>query len=446
MGNPTRPRFLPHAPRAALHLARAAALAAALATLAGCAAPPRAGYELSGETVTPRFLEHRNATDAALAADTLGHVALTWVTRDDDGARDLWNAVSLDGGSTFAAPVRLNARAGSVSSYSESRPIPVWGPGGALAVAWTAKRPVAPLAHAAAANHKDAPAAADLVVRVSGDAGATFEPEVVVNDDVLDGKRVFHGFPALTWLADGTLFAAWDDEREHAGEAGEPTSASLFYAVSHDNGAHWSDNQSLTDQLCPCCRAAVALDPAGRIAVTWRTARNNLRDPVIAFSSDGGRTFAPESTVSADRWAIEGCPSVGPALAFDRDGGGAYAWLTGADSAGVYFKTWRAGGAASAKRSLDDGVAGATHPRVALLDGATLFAVEATPRGGGVKIHSLAVRAVMADGTKLPWSFLGENVDAGWLTATGPRTALACWTDRGAHVVRVARLTLHKVR
>jgi len=73
---------------------------------------------------------------------------------------------------------------------------------------------------------------------------------------------------------------------------------------------------------------------------------------------------------------------------------------------------------------------GTLDGRLVALDAATLFAVEATPKGGSVKTHSLAVRALMADGTILPWSFVGENVDGGWLAATGPRTALACWTDR----------------
>jgi hypothetical protein len=421
------------------------ALAIAALLVAGCARAPGPGFALETREITPAFLAHRAASDASVSADTLGHVALTFVTRDTAGARDLWIAVSRDGGSTFAEPTRLNARAGGVSSYSESRPIAVFAPGGALAVAWSALRPE-PSPEPPGAKPESASPVADLVVRVSADAGVSFGPEVVVNDDASDRKRVFHGFPALAWLPDGALFAAWEDEREHAGEEGEPTTASLFYAVSGDGGAHWSDNRTLTDELCPCCRSAALVEPGGRLAVAWRTARGNLRDPVIAHSSDGGRTFAPESTVSADRWEIAGCPAVGPGIAFDRAGGGVFAWYTGADTAGVYIRTWRAGGAATPRRSLEDGLAGASHPRVVALDAAMLFAVEATPKRAGNRTHALAVRALMADGTMLPWSFVGENVDGGWLAATGPRTALACWTDRVAHEVELARITLHKTR
>ena len=414
------------------------ATAAALLLAAGCARQPGAPRPaLETRDLTPGFLAERAAGDACVAADSAGRVALTFVTRDSEGGRDLWIAVSRDGGSTFAEPSRLNAREGSVSSYSESRPIAVFGKGGRLAVAWTAKRagPAAPR------GKKPPPSAADMVVRVSRDGGASFGPEVAINDDVSSPKPVFHGFPAIAWLPRGLLFAAWNDERGLPGGEEEPGASSLYSAVSQDGGAHWSANRALTDQLCPCCRAAAAVDPSGRLAVTWRTARNNLRDPVIAFSSDGGLTFAPESTVSADRWALTGCPSEGNVLAYTADGAGLLAWKTGAEPAGVYFRAWLADGTPLARASIGDSIRDASHPRVAALSGVMFLAAEAIPASRSSS-HALAVRARLDDGTLLPWVFLGEHVDASWLAASGAREALACWTDRSAHRVQLARIRL----
>ncbi len=403
---------------------------AALGLLAAACAPSRpAGDWVSVHELTPAFLAHQPAADAAIAADPHGRVALTYVTRDTSGGRDLWLAISNDSGATFGTPVRLNPREGAVSSYAESRPAAVYGPGGRLAVAWSEKR-------------EGEDQGADLMVRASVDGGVTLGPAVVVNDDASDRRRSFHGFPALTFLTDGSLFAAWEDEREHAGEKEEPTLASLFYAVSPNGGLRWSDNRSLTDELCPCCRAVALSDPAGRVVVTWRGARDDLRDPVLAVSRDGGMTFGAESTLSADRWQLEACPSVGHALTLGEDGGGHFAWFTGAEPAGVYLAPWHLGrGLTGLRRPLADSLLHPSHPRLAALGSSTLIAVEARPRDDSTRAV-VAVRALDPDGSLTPWSFLGGDARAAWLATLDPRSALVCWTEGRAaeQRVRVVRL------
>ncbi|HUK62196.1 MAG TPA: hypothetical protein VLV15_02645, partial [Dongiaceae bacterium] len=174
---------------------------------AGCAAPRTPSDWVGVREVTPGFLLRLEATDAALAADDHGRVALTYVTRDSTG-KNLWLALSRDSGLTFAPPVRVNPRAGTVSSYSENRPQPVFGPAGRLAIAWTERC-------------ADSTRAFDLVVSASGDGGASLSAPAIVNDDraidlhawrrshawSVPNPRAYHGFPALTFLADGTLFA-----------------------------------------------------------------------------------------------------------------------------------------------------------------------------------------------------------------------------------------------
>jgi len=55
----------------------------------------------------------------------------------------------------------------------------------------------------------------------------------------------------------------------------------------------------------------------------------------------------------------------------------------------------------------------------------------------------IAVRALDADGALTPWQFLGADAAHAWLAPVGERSALVCWTERGAEGdrVRVARLT-----
>jgi hypothetical protein len=55
------------------------------------------------------------------------------------------------------------------------------------------------------------------------------------------------------------------------------------------------------------------------ILAAWRHVYpGNLRDIAFTLSRDGGRTFAPPLRVSEDKWALEGCPDDGPAMALDR--------------------------------------------------------------------------------------------------------------------------------
>ena len=121
---------------------------------------------------TPSALIDIDAHDPALAVDTTGRVALTWVVRDTSGA-DVWFALSRDGGAHFSSPVRVNSRQGRVSSYSESRPVVALAAAGRVLLAWASQR-------------DSLPAADDIVVRTSEDDGAHFGPEVVLNSDHLD--------------------------------------------------------------------------------------------------------------------------------------------------------------------------------------------------------------------------------------------------------------------
>lgn len=417
------------------------ALAPLALALAGCAAPRDPADWVTIREITPAFLG-LGSSDATLASDRHGRVALTFVSRDATG-KNLWLAVSRDSGLTFGAPVRVNLREGRVDSYPESRPAVTFGPSGQLAVAWSERR--------------DAGDAVDLVVRASGDAGTTLGVPAIVNDDrtpppawrklsrqrwVKRGASGYHGFPGLAFLPDGSLFAAWLDGRDDWSGEPEPPYAAIYSATSPDGGQSWKANTLLADSICSCCRIDAATDASGRLALSYRSARSDFRDPALAVSRDRGRTFPLDTVVSADRWRLQACPSQGPVIAWSHDEGGWMAWYTGASPAGVYLMPWHLDhGAAGLSRPLSDSLERARSPRLATWDGATFVAVEARPASDTSRTV-LAVRSLDPDGSLTPWSFLGAQARAGSIAATGPRTVLACWTEREGDRtrVRVARL------
>lgn len=403
-------------------------LATVVLLLAGCAKRD-AGDWADVREVTPSILAAQGATDAALAADRRGRVALTWVTRDALG-QDLWLALSADSGVTFASPIRVNPARGSVSSSPEGRPVAAYGAEGELLVAWSERR-------------GDSLGSTDLNVRASGDGGRTFGPSVVVNDDFADGRPGTHGSAALVALPGGGWFAVWSDPREHVAAGDSAKVSSLFHAISSDGGQSWSDNRPLTMWACPGCRVTALADSTGMVAVAYRSAFGDMRDPALAVSWDRGATFALDTLLSADGWELSRCPAEGPALTMDHAGGGHYAWFTGVPGGGAWIAPWRAdGGIVGLRRALSDSVVTARHPAIARLGGATLVAVE-TPSRADPTRGVIAVRALEADGALTPWQFLGADAAHAWLAPAGERSALVCWTERGAEGdrVRVARLT-----
>lgn len=399
--------------------------------LAGCGGRDSGDWADVRE-VTPSILAAQSATDAALAADRRGRVALTWVSRDSLG-EDLWLALSADSGVTFASPIRVNPARGSVASSPEGRPVAAYGAEGELLVVWSERR-------------GDPLGSTDVVVRASGDGGHTFGPSVVINDDFADGRPGAHGSPSLVALPGGGWFAVWTDPREHVAAGDSARIASLFYAISSDGGQSWSDNRPLTMWACPGCRVTALADSAGTVAVTYRSAFGDMRDPGLAVSYDRGASFGIDTLLSADGWELGRCPAEGPVATMDPAGGGHYAWFTGAPGEGAWIAPWRAGaGIVGMRRALSDSLVSARHPSIARLGAATLVAVE-TPSRPDPAHGVIAVRVLDADGALTPWQFLGADAAHAWLAPAGERSALVCWTERGAEGdrVRVARLTRRK--
>jgi len=379
--------------------------------------------------MTPAFLVGGSARDPSLAADRHGRVALTWVT-GDSGGQDLWLSLSADSGSTFAPPVRVNSRHGSVASDAESRPITALGPAGELLVAWSERR-------------EGWPSVADLVVRASADGGRTLGPPSVVNDDAADGRPSFHGSGSLVALPNGDWFAVWVDTREHTSSPKGGERASLFSALSSDGGQSWSDNRSLTSRACACCRVAALADTDGTIAVAYRTAVEGVRDPALLVTRDRGVSVALDTVLAADGWRAGECPMDGPAGTADRGGGGRVAWYSGAANA-VWNVPWRATGIAGLRREVSDSLASGRHPCLLRLGDATLVALETAPRSVPAP-GAIALRSLEPDGTLTPWLYLGAGARGAAMTAIGDHAALVGWTERGdqGERVRLARVMRH---
>jgi hypothetical protein len=163
--------------------------------------------------------------------------------------------------------------------------------------------------------------ASDLLLARSPDGGRTFLEPAVVNDD---GKPISHTFEDVLIGPDGNVYLSWLDGRDK-----DRSGAAALFACSEDQGKSVEKNVVIDGMACPCCRPTVATAPNGEVWVAWRkTFEGNVRDIVVARSSDKGRRFSEPILVSRDGWVFDACPHRGPSLAFDREGRLYVGWYT----------------------------------------------------------------------------------------------------------------------
>jgi hypothetical protein len=264
---------------------------------AGPAATPPARLEIThpgrGHEV------HVSGAAAALAADDTPVVV--WAAQE---ANDnvLYAARAGRG-----APIRVNPAGTSVDSLHQAPGIAA-GPQGELYITWSARRPV-PVGGLFAS---------DLMLSRSIDGGATWSAPLRLSED----QPTSHSFEGLAVAPDGIVLVAWIETRD--GKA-----ATVLTRVT-DRGTRPTDPVRLdSGETCVCCRVDVATGPSETVNVLWRKVfPDDVRDMVLATSSDGGRTFAPPTLVHADGWRITACPHRGGSIAADARGRLYAVWYT----------------------------------------------------------------------------------------------------------------------
>lgn len=211
------------------------------------------------------------------------------------------------------APAVLVNRDGQGAAAIHQAPGLAVGREGSVYVTWSAST--------ASTNPAAGMFASELLLARSKDGGATFLEPTVVNDDA---KPISHSFENVLVGPTENIYLSWLD-----GRAKDRSGAAALFACSQDQGKSVGANVVIDGMACPCCRPAVATAPDGEVWVAWRkTFEGNVRDIVVAHSSDHGRHFSAPILVSRDGWVFDACPHRGPSLAFDRNGRLYVAWYT----------------------------------------------------------------------------------------------------------------------
>jgi hypothetical protein len=297
------------------------------ASLVGALLGLSSGRPLAGETAGSSLMmeskivtthQVRAVVGPSVFVDAKGVVHLTWVSEDKE-IRTVWYARTDETGGKLGQPVRVN-RPEEIPYVRQEAPAIVVN-GETVLITWAVTHPRV---------SAEKPFANDLRLSRSTDGGRTFEPSIKVNDDE---QVIGHSFDSMAVGAQGASHIAWIDGRDGKKEPG------TYVTQSQDTGRSVIKNLKIDEGTCVCCRTSLVAGPDGTIYVAWRKIyEGNIRETVVARSTDGGATYSAPVIVGHDRWVYAGCPHRPASLSVDRQGRLYVVWYTeGEDETPVVF-------------------------------------------------------------------------------------------------------------
>ncbi len=274
-----------------------------------------------------------------------------WITFVQD--QHVYVSHSDDSGKTYSTAVVVNPVAEDAEHNGENRPKIIVDADSNIYVSWT---------------RKTSPRfTGEIRFSRSMDGGRTFDAPRTINDDEL---FTGHRFESLFLTESGHLYLTWIDKRdlEASVELGRDYSgAAVYFAVSSDQGASFSENYRVANNSCECCRIAIAPRGPENIAILWRQIFGvTTRDHAIAVLTPDGKTMEM-GRASYDEWQIDACPHHGPTMIQSGLSGDYHiSWFTNGDlHQGIYYARYSFDSNTPEQVFRVDGNAGASHPYLA---------------------------------------------------------------------------------
>jgi hypothetical protein len=293
----------------------------ALLLLALLAAP------LAGAIVATDPPAGADAFAPALAATSAG-AAATWLEPAAEGATAVRFARFENG--AWSAPATVVAAKALFSNWADTPGVAVAGDG-ALLVWWLERIGGETYAYG-------------IRVARSTDGGAIWLPLGWLQDDLSASE---HGFVSIVAEGRGAR-AFWLDGRAtgggHEGHGGEPGGGAMTLRTTTIGERIEMPSTLVDDAVCDCCGTSAIAGAGGPLVAYRDRSREEIRDIYVAR---GIGTGAIASTpVGADRWKIAGCPVNGPTMV--RTGVRiATVWFTGAEDRARVQVAFSADGGAS---------------------------------------------------------------------------------------------------
>ena len=270
----------------------------------------------------------------------------------------------------------------------------------------------------------------DVRMAVSRDGRAWSAPFALNRD----GTKTEHGFVSLAAIPGGGVGAAWLDGRNmpEGKEEGEMTAR---YATVSARGTI-SNETPLDARTCECCTTGMAVTSSGPVVAYRDRSSNEIRDIAVVRRTASGWT--KPQVVRADGWKIAGCPVNGPQI--DAIGPNtAVAWFTGAGDQGRVRVAFSDDGGRSFAPAIevDDG-SPAGRVDVVMLDTKTAVVswVEQTASGAEIRARLIGRNVPARSSIKIADSSTARAAGFPRIARRG-RVVYFAWTDQGVSSRRI---------
>lgn len=293
----------------------------------------------------------KDASCAYITRTTAGTLAVSWL---EGNPATLCYAVSSDEGATFPEVKRIPTATG-IPPHAENLPKMAFLPGGQIIALYGLE-----------SNDPRNKYAGKVYYTRSLDNGEHWQPATpLVTDTTGYDQRYFD----IAVLPSGEAAAIWLDNRKQHTKEG----STLYIAFAGKDG--FTQERAIAQTVCQCCRTDLYMDAEGAIHAAFRDIINDtIRDMVHILSADNGRSFTKPVRISADNWAINGCPHTGPTMVKNA-GGLHFAWFTMGGGQGVFYCRSEDNGATYTKRESVSALPVAKHPQLAALKDGSIVLV-----------------------------------------------------------------------
>ncbi|MBS3964125.1 MAG: exo-alpha-sialidase [Methylomonas sp.] len=229
--------------------------------------------------------------------------------------KSVWVDSSADNGKTFGPAVKVNPEPQKIHATPEDPPQIAIGRSGSIYLLYSA----------------DDRQKATTFFTLSTDEGRSFSRPMPVSDHA---DRARNYMDALLLDRNENLYVFWHDQRHELPNG----SLALYYASTNTPLSGQFANHAISDDICSCCRTAVALAPDNQPVVLARMVfPGHIRDHAL-FKQINATTWSAPRRVSWESRALDACPEQGPALAVDGRGRSHMVWFSlGEDRQGIFY-------------------------------------------------------------------------------------------------------------
>ena len=248
----------------------------------------------------------------------------------------------------FETPIEIPSSKG-VELHGENAPKMIFKPNGEIIAVWGIDNPTPKKKYGGLIQYSQ-----------SFDKGKSWTSATpLVKDTAGIDQRYFD----IDLLPNGEVAIIWLDNRSKT----ELQGSSLYYAETKGKSG-FQNEKSIGETTCQCCRTDLYVGKNGVIYTAYRDIINDeIRDMVLSYSSDNGKTFSEPKRISPDDWKINGCPHTGPTMTQNK-AGLHFAWFTMGGGAGVFYANSSDNGSTFSKRDSVSDNPSAKHPQITVLN------------------------------------------------------------------------------